>query len=164
MTARQIRVYLDSNVLIAYVADEEGRAGVVQSVLEDARGKKIELITSVLSITEVASISTDQAGGDPVGSQESLDQLWVPASPINVVDVSARVALEARAIIRHSKRHGTRAVKPADAIHLASASIQQCDRLFTYESESTRSKWEDLIHLRVAEPFLDEPRLDIGGT
>ena len=33
-----------------------------------------------------------------------------------------------------------------------------------YESESTRSKWEDLIHVRVAEPFLDEPRLDIGGT
>ena len=51
MRARPIRAYLDANVLIAYVADEEGRAGVVQSVLEDARGKKIELITSVLSIT-----------------------------------------------------------------------------------------------------------------
>ena len=34
MRARPIRVYLDSNVLIAYVADEEGRAGVVQSMLE----------------------------------------------------------------------------------------------------------------------------------
>ena len=43
MRARPIRVYLDSNVLIAYVADEEGRAGVVQSVLEDARGKKSEV-------------------------------------------------------------------------------------------------------------------------
>ena len=43
-----------SNVLIAYVADEEGRAGVVQSVLEDARQEKIDLITSALSITEVA--------------------------------------------------------------------------------------------------------------
>ena len=30
MRARPIRVYLDANVLIAYVADEEGRAGVVQ--------------------------------------------------------------------------------------------------------------------------------------
>ena len=29
---------VDSNVLIAYVADEGGRAGVVQSVLEDATG------------------------------------------------------------------------------------------------------------------------------
>ena len=97
-----------------------------------------------------------------MGSEDAIDQLWVPASPINVVDVSARVALEARAIIRQSKRLGTKAVKPADAIHLASASIQQCDRLFTYESESTRGKWEDLVHVRVAEPFLDEPRLDIG--
>ena len=162
MRARPIRVYLDSNVLIAYVADEEGRAGVVQSVLEDAREERIDLITSVLSITEVAYISSGQAGGDPVGSQDAIDQLWVPASPITVVDVSARVALEARAIIRQSKTLGTRVVKPADAIHLASASIQQCDRLFTYESESTRGKWEDLVHVRVAEPFLDEPRLDIG--
>ena len=164
MRARPIRVYLDSNVLIAYVADEEGRAGVVQSVLEDARQEKIDLITSVLSITEVAYISTDQAGDDPVGSQDAIDQLWVPASPISVVDVSARVALEARAIVRQSKGPGTRVVKPADAIHLASASIQQCDRLFTYESESTRRQWEGLVHVRVAEPFLDEPRLDIGET
>ena len=108
MRARPIRVYLDANVFIAYVADEEGRAGVVQSVLEDAREEKIDLITSALSITEVAYISTGQACGDPVGSQDSLDQLWVPASPINVVDVSARVALEARAIIRQSKRLGMR--------------------------------------------------------
>ncbi len=161
MTASPPREYLDANVLIAYVANEEGRAGVVESVLEDARGGRIELPTSVLSITEVAFISTDQVDGELADSEEAIDQLWVPSSPINVVDVSTRVAREARAIIRQSKRQGTKAIKPADAIHLASAAIHQCARLFTYEKEATRGQWEDLIRLRVAEPFLDEPRLDI---
>ena len=39
-----MRVYLDSNVLIAYVADEEGRARVVQSVLEDATTRGYRLL------------------------------------------------------------------------------------------------------------------------
>lgn len=163
MRTRPIRAYLDANVLIAYVANEEGRASMVESVLDDARDEKIELLTSVLSITEVAFIATDHADGDPLGSEEAIDQLWVPASPIHVVDISTRIAREARAIIRQSKSRGTRAVKPADAIHLASASIHDCDRVFTYENESTRRRWAELIGLTVAEPFLDEPPLDISG-
>ena len=35
MKTRPLRVYLDSNALIAYLADEKGRASVVESVLED---------------------------------------------------------------------------------------------------------------------------------
>ena len=161
MTNRPHRVYLDSNVLIAYVADETDRASVVASLLRDARNEKIELHTSVLSITEVAFVSTDEAGGDPLGSEDEIDQLWVPASPINLVDVSAKITREARAIIRKSKSASVKVVKPADAIHLASATIIGCDRLYTYESETTRRQWRDLIGLNVDEPFLDEPRLDI---
>ena len=159
MKARPPRAYLDANVLIAYVADEEGRAGVVECLLEDAQNEKIELLTSVLSITEVAFVSTDQAH-DPMGAG-AIDALWVPASPINVVDVSILIAREARAIIRQSKSLGAKVVKPADAIHLASASIHQCDRVFTYEKESTRRQWENIVHMSVEEPFIDDPRLDI---
>lgn len=163
MTSRLSRVYLDANVLIAYVADEQDRAGVVAAVLADARDEKIELFTSVLSIAEVAYVSTDQPDVDPQNSEEAIDQLWVPASPITVTDVSTRVAREARAIIRKSRGPATRTVKPADAIHLASAAISQCDRLFTYEGESTRGQWHGLTGLNIVEPFLDEPRLNLGG-
>ena len=162
MRARPVRAYLDANVLIAYVANEDGRAGIVQSVLDAARDEKIELLTSVLSITEVAFVATDEAD-DPVGSEEAIDQLWVPASPIHLLDISTRIAREARAIIRQSRSLGTKTVKPADAIHLASASIHDCDRVFTHEKEATRDGWAELIGLTVAEPFLDEPRLDISG-
>lgn len=162
MTNRPSRVYLDANVLIAYVANEQDRAGVVAAVLGDARDEKIELFTSALSIAEVAYISTDQHGVDPLGNEEAIDQLWIPASPINVMDVSIRVARDARTIIRQSRSSSTRTVKPADAIHLASATINECDCIFTYERESTRIQWRALIGLSVTEPILDEPRLDIG--
>lgn len=75
MQTRPVRAYLDSNVLIAYAANEEGRAGTVQSVLDDARDEKIELYTSVLSITEVAFVATDEAD-DPVDNEEAIDQLY----------------------------------------------------------------------------------------
>ena len=163
MTNRPSQVYLDANVLIAFVANEQDRAGVVAAVLGDARDKKIELFTSVLSIAEVAFISTNLAGVDPLGSEEAIDQLWVPASPINVMEVSTRVAREARGIIRRSKSLTLRTVKPPDAIHLASAVTGQCDRFFTYEDESTRDQWQSLTGLSVTEPFLDEPRLDLGS-
>lgn len=163
MTSRQSRVYLDANVLIAFVANEQDRADVIEAVLEDARDEKIELFTSVLSIAEVAFISTDQPGVDPLDSEEAIDQLWVPASPITMADVSIRVVREARAIIRKSRGPATRTVKPADAIHLASAAISRCDRFFTYEGESTRAQWQGLTGLNVVEPFLDEPRLNLGG-
>ncbi|WP_419913919.1 type II toxin-antitoxin system VapC family toxin [Candidatus Poriferisodalis sp.] len=162
MKTRPVRAYLDANVLIAYVANENGRAGIVQSVLDDARDEKIELFTSVLSITEVAFVTTGQPD-DPAGGEDAIDQLWVPASPIHVLDISIRIAREARAIIRKSKSLGTKTVKPADAIHLASASIHDCDRVFTYENQATRHSWAELISLTVAEPFLDEPRLDVSG-
>lgn len=156
------RAYLDANVLLAFVADEEGRAGEVQSVLAAGQEGKIELVTSVLSIAEVAFVASDQGTGEAVGSEEAIAQLWVAASPINLVDVSTRVALQARAIIRESRRQGMRTVKPADAIHLVTAAIHGCHRFFTYERAATRQQWSDLIHISVDEPYTNEPRLGIG--
>ena len=37
-----------------------------------------------------------------------------------------------------------RSVKPADAIHLASAEIHGCDRFFISERETARAQWDEL--------------------
>ena len=160
---RAPRVYLDANVLLAYVADEENRADTVQSILEDARQSRIEILTSVLSITEVAYVQTD--AGDELSSESeaAIDELWKPASPITLVDVSETVVREARSVIRRAKRAGVRAVRSADAIHLASAALHACDRFFTYENESTRRRWDTLIKASVTEPFADAPQLGFSA-
>ncbi len=157
-SGKRLRVYVDSCVLLAYIGNEEHRADTVQSVLEDARSGKIDLLTSVLSITEVAYVATEIM--DPAANEDRIDQLWTPASPITVIDVSQRVARAARSVIRRARREGFRGVRSADAIHLGAADLQGCSRFFTYEKETTREQWSGLIEATVSEPYTDNPRFD----
>lgn len=54
MPANPRRIYFDANVFLAYVGNEQGRADTVQALLDEARRDEIEIVTSVLSIAEVA--------------------------------------------------------------------------------------------------------------
>ena len=156
------RVYVDANVLLAYVANEENRADTVQSILEDARRSRITLLTSVLSITEVAYVPTDSGDGVSPEGEAAIDELWTPASPVTLVDVSETAAQEARSLIRRARETRVGGVRSADALHLASAKLHACERFFTYENEATRQRWDTLIDADVTEPFADSPQLDFG--
>ena len=87
MTNSPRRAYLDANVFIAYLANEAGRASVVASLLEDAERGRIELLTSVLSVTEVAFVASEHASGDPDADENAIAQLWIAESPIKLVDL-----------------------------------------------------------------------------
>ena len=156
------RLYLDANVLIAYLANESTRAAVVAELFDEARNGDVELLTSVLSVTEVAYIVTDLTSVASNADEDEIRALWTPASPIGLTDVSFRIAERARSIIRTARSSGKRGVKPADAIHLASAEVNECDHFFTYERDSTRSQWDELIEPSLAEPFTNNPQLDLG--
>lgn len=162
MTNSPRRAYLDANVFIAYLANEAGRASVVASLLEDAEHRRIELLTSVLSVTEVAFVASEHASGDSDADENAIAQLWIPESPIKLVDLSMRIAERAREIVRASRKSNMRRIKPPDAIHLATAEMNGCDRFFTYEAETTRPQWEHWVALTVSEPFSDHPRLDFN--
>ncbi|MCY4101648.1 MAG: type II toxin-antitoxin system VapC family toxin [bacterium] len=157
------RVYADANVLLAYVANEANRADTVQSILEDARQARVELLTSVLSITEVAYVQTDSGVDISLASDAAIDELWTPTSPVALVDISETVAREARRVIRRAKQASVGGIRSADAIHLASAKLHRCDRFFTYENEATRQCWNTLIEARVTAPFTDSPQLDFNN-
>ena len=159
MPSRPPRVYIDANVLIAYVGNEENRVDTVHSILDDARDSKIKLLTSVLSITEVAYVATESRETLSSDDDIAIDQLWTPASPITLVDFSETVARVARSVIRKAKSKRIRSVGSADAIHLATAALQDCDRFYTYENEARRKGWNRLVRSDVSEPFTDRPRL-----
>ena len=144
MTNSRQRVYLDANVIIAYLADEAGRASVAAALLEDAQRGNIELLTSVLSVTEVAFIASDHASDASNADESAIKALWSPGSPIRLTDISIRIAERARSIIRIARSKGMRSVKPADAIHLASAEVHGCDRFFISERETARAQWDEL--------------------
>lgn len=63
MPADRPRIYFDANVFLAYIGNEEGRADTVQTLLDEARRGEIEILTSVLSIAEVANGAHERDNG-----------------------------------------------------------------------------------------------------
>ena len=159
MTAKRLRVYVDANVLLAYVSDEPNRADTVQSLLEDADSGTVHLSTSYLSIAEVAYIASDQEPNGGTAGEARIDELWTPSSPITLAEISIPVARKARSVIRKARLNRVKGVRSADAIHLASAEVNGCDRFFTYEKRSTRVVWDTLIQPDISKPYVEAPRL-----
>lgn len=159
MPAKPERVYLDACAVIAYIQDEANRSHMMQCVLDDGLAGRLELVTSTLSIAEVAFY----AGERPavlVEASKQIDALWVPSSPIKLIDMSQALARDARQIMRKAVEKGISCPKPPDAIHLASAARHGCTQLFTYEEASTRRAWERLTGIEVCEPISKTPQLD----
>jgi predicted nucleic acid-binding protein len=161
MPADARRIYFDANVFLAYVGNELGRADTVQTLLDEARRGQIEILTSTLSIAEVAFGAHERDHGLTEAGEEAIDHLWAPASPIILVDVSQAVTRSARTLIRKAKIDGVGGLRGADAIHLATARMFGCDELFTYENEARRLRWQEIAELAVSEPVTNLPQLDV---
>ncbi len=161
MPAELRRLYFDANVFLAYVGDEEGRADTVQALLDEARRTEIVIVTSVLSITEVAYGAHERDQGLTEAGEEAIEQLWTPASPVTLADVSHAVARNARTLIRVARAQGLSGLRGADAVHLATARLLSCEVIFTYEAEARRSRWQQITGIRVSEPVTNTPRLGL---
>lgn len=69
MPAEQERVYLDANVFLAYVSGEDGRANTVEALLVAARKGELVVLTSTVSVVEVA-----------FGAEEKAQRVLEPAT------------------------------------------------------------------------------------
>jgi predicted nucleic acid-binding protein len=162
MPADARRIYLDANVPLAFVKGEADRADVVQALLDEGRRRVVELVTSVWSITEVAhGAMPGRRRWDP-GVEAAIDNLWVPASPITLVDISEVVCREARSVVRRARQTRGKGIKPADALHLASAVLAGCDVIYTYEADQTRQRWSSITGIAVESPSVEQPQLDLS--
>lgn len=158
--------YLDANVMLAYIRSEEERSDTVEQILSEAAEGRRQLLTSTLSIVEVAYAFRQQADSHEADQriESAIDALWAPASPIRLIEPSIPVMFKARSLLRQAiAGKGKGALKPADAVHLASASIApDIHEILTYEKENTRNAWTELTGIAVEEPYLDRPRLPLA--
>ena len=76
MPASTRRIYVDANVLLAYLGNETGHAEIVQALLDEARRSEIEIITSVLSIAEVAFGAQERDAGLTPEGEAQIDTLY----------------------------------------------------------------------------------------
>ena len=150
-------IYWDSAGFLDYVNGVPEKLPVLDALLDRAgpRGD-IEIVTSVLSITEVAFGYLDQSGQrfDPT-IQAAIDALW--ADPIiKQMDLYKEIAFEARDLVRSARLAGA-GLKPPDAIHLATARRVNVVEFHTYDDRLFR--YSSQMNFPVRIPTTGQPRI-----
>ena len=146
-------IYCDSNVFLAYFKGEKGRAEKVESLIDQVRGEKeLSLLSSLLSVTEVAHTATVHSHSDSeLETIETLDNFWGNSSIVELSDFHIVLAKRARALVR-----GHRGLDPRDAIHLATALQSKASELLTYDNDLL--KINDYYEMEICEPHLRRHR------
>jgi predicted nucleic acid-binding protein len=150
-------LYGDSNIFISYFNQQPERIAVLEQLFEEIqKSPDRKIVTSVITLTEVAhfAIEKDRRQIDDL-QEERLDQFWNDRSLIEFVEVNEVIPRSARKLMRLAIPHGF-SLKPADAIHLASARFAGAEEFLTYDD---LKRYEAIAGLQIIEPFIDQPRL-----
>ena len=156
--AKKLRVhYWDACCLVSYINGDAARMPDLSSFLKKSEKRDIEIVTSTLSTVEVAY-------GHPEGSGETLDtqvendiaKLWSLGGPVKLVEFYTLIADEARRLIRLGLPQGW-ALKPPDAIHLATAKTIEADEFNTYDEGLRRYTTE--IGCEIKPPEASQPKM-----
>ncbi len=129
-------------------------------MLEECQKGTLDISTSTLTIGEVAFAAYEKIAGQVEPSTEQrIDSLWLPATKINLVEVSEFVIRDARAGMRAGLPSNLRPKLP-DAIHLATAKRVGADEFHTYDD---LGKYSSLFGITVKEPIpIQLPLPDAG--
>ena len=140
--APRFRSYWDACAFLSYVNGDKDRFPDLENLLEAAHEGTVEVVTSAVSIVEVARGAQEQVGKLDDSAVARIDALWRPHSPIKLVEFHSAIAYAARDLIRIGVSKGW-SLKPMDAVHLATAANVGANELLTYDS--ALEKYKDLI-------------------
>lgn len=125
MPGRGTPIYIDADLIIAWLADEETTPKDIRDSVDELI-RKIEnghyhLVMSTILKPECASVKA------------FVDALFRKRRHVTPVNVTIRVADRAREYM------GTYSLKPNDAIHLATATLHECECLYTKDANCSES-------------------------
>ncbi len=154
-------LYWDADVLLSYINGDEGRVEHIRALLADADKGLVNIATSTFSVTEVAFAAQEKAEKaarvlEDV-EDERIRKLWLPSSPIRLVEFHLLLAERSRELLRESITRGW-SLKPADAIHLASAENIGAAKLHTYNLADFE-RWTPVIGMPVENPTSANPQM-----
>ena len=152
------RIYWDSCVFLHYIEGAPEWMPTLDSLLDQAsETKDLIIVTSTLSITEVAFAKAEKDGKalDP-NIEAEIEALWNDRSVVKLIEYSEVIAREARTPLRRAIET-RRALKPMDAIHLASAVNRNVNEFHTTDGGLKRD-WQDL-GFPVQDPITLQPKL-----
>lgn len=153
-------IYWDSNVMLSYINEHPDRKPTIEALLEDSVNDVIEIVTSTLTIVEVAFAKAEKDTQSLDSNVEAkIDKLWFPAGPVRLVEFHRLIGQEARGLLRHAIATG-QSLKPPDAIHLATAKQLGCAEFQTYNNKKL-AHFSAEIGCPVSEPIHDKPKLPL---
>ena len=148
------RFYWDACVFISYIEKTQERLRDIDGLFEKAVQGKIEIITSTFTISEVAFDRVEKDGMVlDLAIEEKIQNLWIPPTPIMLVEYHKLIANKAKGLIREGLPRGW-SLKPADATHLATAQQMGVQALHTYNDEL--DKYGELLGFKVERPLIDQ--------
>ena len=101
--------------------------------MADAEGGGVLIVTSTISVAEVAYLAPEGLGLPLEPEVERrIEDLWRSRQAIRFVEVDAGVAARARTLLRHALTQGWQR-DPRDALHLASAQQASVSTIHTYD-------------------------------
>jgi predicted nucleic acid-binding protein len=149
-------LYWDADVFLAFVNGEDGRVNDIRGLLAEADEKRVRIVTSVLTVTEVAFATSEKLAGsldDDIAGR--IRGLWLPPSPISLVELHFGVATRSRDLIRIAVEREW-SLKPADSIHLATAESLNVTKLHTYNLADFQ-RWAEVLGFTVEHPVSANP-------
>lgn len=145
-----LRFYWDACVFLSAINGNEDRVPIIEAILEDCELGNVEIYTSMLSIVEVAFAETEKASKILSSEvEENIEALWLPPSPIRLIEIHEFVLRDAKKLMRLAIEKGF-SLKPPDAIHLATSQRLEINEINTYDPKWF--KYQSIINRKIAYP------------
>lgn len=151
-------IYWDSCVFLSWLEKHPDRHQVIQPLFRQVAEKQGKILTSVISIAEVAYIAQEKLQGTlDVAVEQQIDALWRNPA-IQVVETPEYLMQQTRRLMRGALVSGWK-LKPADAIHLATAewvnkrSPTRVKEFHTYDEGL--EKYQTIIGVHICTPYVD---------
>ena len=159
MSGKPPRIYWDANCFLSFINQDPRWLPTLETLIDDARtAGTIEIVTSVLSIAEVAFAAAERLERALDAREEArIENLW-RSRGIALVEVNERVARLAREIRRDDLVRGrTGGRRTPDILHLATARLMAVQDMHTTEPDL--HKYSNLWGFPVRGPYSTAPRL-----
>jgi len=148
--------YWDSCVFLSYINGIADRLRDIDALLERS-GKDCQIITSTVTIVEVAFGKVEQDRGElDEETGVKIAGLWASDSPVKVVEFFPALGEAARDLIRKALPSGI-SLKPMDAIHLATALHMRAVAFHTYDDRLP--KFAEVLGIPIGPPLASAPKL-----
>lgn len=153
------RIYWDACCFISYINGHAERLPVLQAILEAAfkSGGNLQIVTSVISKVEVAFTATEKLQRQLNASEEErIQKLLMDTSVVALAELHELVADRSAQMVRQAMQANL-GLKPADAIHLATAERVRASEFQTYDKLLLGPGFSAITPLRIREPKTGQP-------